>query len=69
MQLKIFGIPIFRYANIKKPEYKGMKLVLFGVILFTAGIGHEEGYHHHLSFGLLNLEIFLGFSMKDKVMP
>ena len=69
MQLKIFGIPIFRYANIKKPDYKGMKLVLFGTILFTAGIGHEEGYHHHLSFGIFNLEFFLGISMKDQVLP
>jgi len=46
-----------------------MKLVLFGTILLTAGIGHEEGYHHHLSFGILNLEIFLGFSVKDQIMP
>ena len=69
MQLKIFGVPMFRCANIKKPEYKGIKLVLFGTILLTAGIGHEEGYHHHLSFGLLNLEIFLGFSVKDRMLP
>ena len=69
MQFKILGIPIFRYANIKKPHYKGMKIVLFGILLFTAGIGHEEGYHHHISLVLLNLEIFLGISMKDQVMP
>jgi len=69
MKLKILGMPIFRYHNIVKNNYKGAKLVLFGTILLTAGIGHDEGYHHHFSFGLFNLELFFGLSMKSRILP
>ena len=69
MNLQIFGLPIFKYARILRNDYKGIKLVLFGAFLFTVGIGKHKGYHHHMSIGLFNLELFFGFAFKDKMLP
>ena len=69
MNIQLFGIPIFRYAVIKTKDYRGIKTVFFGILLLTFGIGYQEGYHHHMSFGILNTEVFFGFTLKDRMLP
>tara|TARA_R110000744_G_scaffold40374_6_gene91606 strand:+ start:5758 stop:5967 length:210 start_codon:yes stop_codon:yes gene_type:complete len=69
MNITLFGAPLFKYISIKTKDYRGVKIVFFGILLLTLGIGYQEGYHHHMSFGILNTEIFLGFTLKDKTMP
>jgi hypothetical protein len=69
MNISLFGFPIFKYVKIIKHDYKGIKIVLFGTLMFTVGIGVEKGYHHHISIGVFNIEIFLGFAIKDRMLP
>jgi len=69
MNIILFGFPVFRYVRVKQTDYRGIKLVLFGILLFTIGIGVQKGYHHHMSIGILNTELFLGFAIKDRMLP
>ena len=69
MNITLFGIPIFRYVIIKTRDYRGIKTVFFGILLLTFGIGYQEVYHHHMSFGILNTEVFFGFTLKDRMLP
>ena len=69
MNVILFGLPIFKYAKIIKDDYRGIKVVLCGVLMFTVGIGVHKGYHHHFSIGLLNTELFFGFAIKDRMLP
>ena len=69
MNVILFGLPIFKYAKIIKNDYRGIKVVLCGVFVFTVGIGIHKGYHHHFSIGLLNTELFFGFAIKDRMLP
>jgi hypothetical protein len=69
LRISLFGLPLFRYVRIRQPDYRGIKVVLLGILLLTIGIGAQKGYHHHMSIGLFNTEIFLGFAIKDRILP
>lgn len=69
MNIILFGLPIFKSIKISKKDYRGIKVVLFGVFMFTAGIGIHKGYHYHFSTGFLNTEIFLGFAINNRILP
>ena len=69
MNIRLYGISLFKYAIIKTQDYRGVKIVLFSMLLLTLGIGSQEGYHHHISFGILNTEVFFGFTLKDRMLP
>ena len=69
MNIILFVLPILKNAKIIKEDYRGIKVILFGVLMFTVGIGIHKGYHHHFSIGLLNTELFFGFAIKDRMLP
>ena len=69
LRISLFGLPLFKYVRIRQPDYRGIKVVLLGILLLTIGIGAQKGYHHHMSIGLFNTEIFLGFAIKDRILP